>query len=55
MIIIKCVSKFARNLLDCIDWVRELKDKHDPTIDYEKDYVGLAGTGSFDCFLRWLC
>ncbi len=32
MIITKSVSRFARNLLDCIGWVRELKDKHDPPI-----------------------
>ncbi len=32
MIITKSVSRFARNLLDCIGWVRELKDRHDPPI-----------------------
>ena len=32
MIITKSVSRFARNLLDCIGGVRELKDKHDPPI-----------------------
>ncbi len=32
MIVTKSVSRFARNLLDCIGWVRELKDRHDPPI-----------------------
>ncbi len=32
VIITKSVSRFARNLLDCIGWVRELKDRHDPPI-----------------------
>lgn len=32
MIITKAVSRFARNLIDCINWVRRLQ-KHDPPID----------------------
>lgn len=31
MIITKSVSRFARNLVDCISWVRKLKE-HDPPI-----------------------
>ena len=32
MIITKSVSRFARNFLNCIGWVRTLKDRHDPPI-----------------------
>ena len=32
MIITKSVSRFARNLIDCIGCVRKLKDKHNPPI-----------------------
>ena len=41
MIITKSVSRFARNLLDCIGWVRELKDKHDPPIPvfFEQEHL----------------
>ena len=41
MIITKSVSRFARNLLDCIGWVRELKDKHDPPIQvfFEQEHL----------------
>ena len=41
MIITKSVSRFARNLLDCIGWVRKLKDKHDPPIQvfFEQEHL----------------
>ena len=36
MIITKSVSRFARNLLDCIGWVRRLKE-NEPSIP--PDYI----------------
>ena len=48
MIITKSVSRFARNLLDCIGWVRELKDKHDPPIAvfFEQEHLNTLDTTS---------
>ena len=48
MIITKSVSRFARNLLDCIGWVRELKDKHDPPIAvfFEQEHLDTLDTTS---------
>ncbi len=48
MIITKSVSRFARNLLDCIGWVRELKDRHDPPIAvfFEQEHLNTLDTTS---------
>ena len=48
MIITKSVSRFARNLLDCIGWVRELKDRHDPPIAvfFEQEHLDTLDTTS---------
>ena len=48
MIITKSVSRFARNLLDCIGWVRELKDRHDQPIAvfFEQEHLNTLDTTS---------
>lgn len=48
MIITKSVSRFARNLLDCIGWVRELKDKHAPPIQvfFEQEHLNTLNATS---------
>lgn len=47
MIITKSVSRFARNLLDCIGWVRKLKE-HDPPIPvfFEQENLNTLDTTS---------
>ena len=47
MIITKSVSRFARNLLDCIGWVRRLKE-HDPPIQvfFEQEHLNTLDTTS---------
>ena len=47
MIITKSVSRFARNLLDCIGWVRKLKE-HDPPIPvfFEQEHLNTMDTTS---------
>ena len=40
MIITKSVSRFARNLVDCISWVRRLKERDKPiAVFFEQDYT----------------
>ena len=38
MIITKSISRFARNTLDCLKYIRQLKDKNIP-VYFEKDYI----------------
>lgn len=38
MIITKSISRFARNTLDCLRYIRKLKDKNIPVF-FEKDYI----------------
>ena len=47
MIITKSVSRFARNLLDCIGWVRKLKE-HDPPIPvfFEQEHLNTLDSTS---------
>ena len=47
MIITKRVSRFARNLLDCIGWVRKLKE-HDPPIPvfFEQEHLNTLDSTS---------
>lgn len=47
MIITKSVSRFARNLIDCITWVRALQD-HDPPIAvyFEQEGINTLNTSS---------
>ena len=47
MIITKSVSRFARNLLDCIGWVRKLKE-HEPPIPvfFEQEHLNTMDTTS---------
>ena len=47
MIITKSVSRFARNLIDCISWVRKLKE-HDPPIPvlFEQENLNTLDTTS---------
>ncbi len=47
MIITKSVSRFARNLVDCISWVRKLKE-HDPPIPvlFEQENLNTLDTTS---------
>ena len=48
MIITKSVSRFARNLIDCIGCVRKLKDKHNPPIPvyFEQENLNTLDTTS---------
>ena len=41
MIITKSISRFARNTLDCLNYVRELKDLGIGII-FEKEYISTA-------------
>ena len=53
MIITKSVSRFARNLLDCIGWVRKLKE-HDPPIPvfFEQEHLNtLESTSNIILFV----
>lgn len=47
MIVTKAVSRFARNLLDCMTWVGKLKD-HDPPIAvfFEQEHINTLDTTS---------
>ena len=47
MIVTKSVSRFARNLIDCITWVRALQD-HDPPIAvyFEQEGINTLNTSS---------
>jgi site-specific DNA recombinase len=38
MIITKSISRFARNTLDCLKYIRQLKDKHIPVF-FEKENI----------------
>ena len=38
MIITKSISRFARNTLDCLKYIRQLKEKNIPVF-FEKDYI----------------
>ena len=41
MIIMKSISRFARNTLDCLKYIRELKEKNIPVF-FEKEYISTA-------------
>lgn len=47
MIVTKSVSRFARNLLDCVGWVRKLKE-HDPPIPvfFEQEHLNTLDSTS---------
>ena len=51
MIITKSVSRFARNLLDCIRWVRKLKER-DPPIQVSAQLRHHPGTKDQNGFRR---
>ena len=38
MIITKSISRFARNTLDCLKFIRQLKEKNIP-VYFEKEYI----------------
>ena len=38
MVITKSISRFARNTLDCLQYIRQLKDKN-ISVYFEKDYI----------------
>ena len=38
MIITKSISRFARNTLDCLKYIRQLKDKN-IAVFFEKEYI----------------
>jgi site-specific DNA recombinase len=38
MIITKSISRFARNTLDCLKYIRQLKDKNIPVYFEKKDF-----------------
>ena len=47
MIITKSVSRFARNLLDCIGWVRKLKERDPPIqVFFEQEHLNTLDTTS---------
>ena len=47
MIITKSVSRFARNLLDCIGWVRRLKERDPPIqVFFEQEHLNTLDTSS---------
>ena len=47
MIITKSVSRFARNLLDCIGWVRKLKEQDPPIqVFFEQEHLNTLATTS---------
>ena len=47
MIITKSVSRFARNLLDCIGWVRRLKERDPPIqVFFEQEHLNTLDTTS---------
>ena len=41
MIITKSISRFARNTLDCLKYIRQLKEKNIP-VYFEKEYISTA-------------
>lgn len=41
MIITKSISRFARNTLDCLKYIRLLKEKNIPVF-FEKEYISTA-------------
>lgn len=64
MIITKSISRFARNTLDCLKYIRQLKEKNIPVF-FEKEYIQsrlyLAQPLNIACFLLgkyyilWFC
>ena len=42
MIITKSISRFARNTLDCLKYIRELKEKNIPVF-FEKENINTIG------------
>lgn len=51
MIITKSISRFARNTLDCLKYIRELKDINIPVI-FEKESIAHTTQKSCQCGLR---
>jgi DNA invertase Pin-like site-specific DNA recombinase len=41
MIITKSISRFARNTLDCLKYIRQLKEKNIP-VYFEKEYIRIG-------------
>ena len=41
MIITKSISRFARNTLDCLKYIRQLKEQNIP-VYFEKEYIKIA-------------
>ena len=54
MVITKSISRFARNTVDCISWVRKLREKN-VAVYFEKEYIQsrlyLAQPLNIACFL----
>jgi DNA invertase Pin-like site-specific DNA recombinase len=42
MVITKSISRFARNTLDCLKYIRQLKDKN-IAVFFEKEYIQNGG------------
>lgn len=41
LVITKSISRFARNTIDCLKYVRQLREKNIPII-FEKEYIATA-------------
>ena len=42
LVVTKSISRFARNTLDCLNYIRQLKDKN-ITVFFEKEYIQNGG------------
>ena len=42
MVVTKSISRFARNTLDCLKYIRQLKDRNIPVF-FEKEYIRNGG------------
>ena len=51
MIITKSISRFARNTLDCLKYIRQLKEKNIPVF-FEKESINMSV--KLDILLRML-